>query len=71
MFTLGAKKGMVKYLRKGHFYACAPIKKTSSCDVVKNLASRYLLHCQGGLPRNSVARLTDRARNDLKYAKGP
>ena len=25
----------------------------------------------GGLPRNSVARLTDRARNDLKCVEGP
>ena len=25
----------------------------------------------GGLPRNSVNRLTDRARNDLKSVEGP
>ena len=27
--------------------------------------------CLGGLPRNSVARLTDRAQNDLKCVEGP
>ena len=27
--------------------------------------------CLGGLPRNSVARLTDRARNDLRCVEGP
>ena len=30
-----------------------------------------LVNCLGGLPRNSVARLTDRARNDLKCVEGP
>ena len=30
-----------------------------------------LVNCLGGLPRNSVDRLTGRARNDLKSVKGP
>ena len=31
----------------------------------------FICSCLGGLPRNSVARLTDRARNDLKCVEGP
>ena len=30
-----------------------------------------LVNCLGGLPRNSVARFTDRAQNDLKCVEGP
>ena len=30
-----------------------------------------LVNCIGGLPRNSVRRLTDRARNNLKSVEGP
>ena len=30
-----------------------------------------LVNCLGGLPRNSVVRVTDRARNDLKRVEGP
>ena len=30
-----------------------------------------LVNCLGGLPRNSVVRVTDRARNDLKCVEGP
>ena len=29
-----------------------------------------LVNCLGGLPRNSVVRLTDRARNDIKCVEG-
>ena len=29
------------------------------------------ISCLGGLPRDSVARLTGRARNDLKCVEGP
>ena len=32
---------------------------------------RVLVNCLGGLPRNSVARLTDHARIDLKCIEGP
>ena len=32
---------------------------------------QVLVNCLGGLPRNSVDWLTDRARNDLKCVKGP
>ena len=31
----------------------------------------YTRYCLGGLPRNSVDRLTDRARNDLKSIERP
>ena len=30
-----------------------------------------LVNCPGGLPKNSVDRLTDRARDDLKCVEGP
>ena len=30
-----------------------------------------LVNCLEGLPRNSVVRVTDRARNDLKCVEGP
>ena len=30
-----------------------------------------LVNCLGGLPRNCVASLTDRSRNDLKCVEGP
>ena len=32
---------------------------------------KVLVNCLGGLPRNSVVRLTDRAQNDLKCFEGP
>ena len=36
-----------------------------------SVTGERLVNCLGGLPRNSVARLTDRARNDLKCIEGP
>ena len=39
-------------------------KRMCTCKLV-------LVNCLGGLPRNNVARLTDRARNDLKCVEGP
>ena len=30
-----------------------------------------MVNCLGGLPKDSVGKLTDRVRNDLKYVKGP
>ena len=33
--------------------------------------STVLVNCLGGLPKNSVARLSDHAQNDLKCVKGP
>ena len=32
---------------------------------------KVLVNCLGGLPRNSVDRLTDHAQNDLKSVEGP
>ena len=32
---------------------------------------RILVNCLEALPRNSVVRVTDRARNDLKCVEGP
>ena len=37
----------------------------------RNNGHLVLVNWIGGLPRNSVARLTDRARNDLKCVEGP
>ena len=38
----------------------------------KRMFTKYVLvNCLGGLPRNSVNRLTDRARIDLKSVEGP
>ena len=43
----------------------------ASChELVKECALR-LINCLGGLPRNSVDRLTDHAGNDLKSVEGP
>ena len=35
------------------------------------LIQEVLVNCLGGLPRNSVDRLTDCARNDIKCVEGP
>ena len=37
----------------------------------KRMGTTYWFNCLGGLPRNSVAKLTDRARNYLKCVEGP
>ena len=37
----------------------------------KRIQPLVLVNCLGGLPRNSVVRVTDRARNDLNCAEGP
>ena len=37
--------------------------------LAKECALTILVNCLGGLPRNSIDRLTDRARNDLKSVK--
>ena len=36
-----------------------------------SVTGERMVKCLGGLPRNSVARLTDSARNDLKCVEGP
>ena len=57
-----------------HFYGHSPSAADSRRAVVsywrKNV-HKVLVNCLGGLPRNSVARLTDRAWNDLKCVEGP
>ena len=45
--------------------------KKSSCQLLAKECALSTGNCLGGLPRNSVARLTDRARNDLKCVEGP
>ena len=57
-----------------HFYGHSP----SSADSRRAAVSYWrknvhyvLVNCLGGLPRNNVARLTDRAQNDLKCVEGP
>ena len=42
--------------------------KKDSCQILAKAWT--LINCIGGLPKNSVARLTDSARNDLKCSKG-
>ena len=43
-----------------------------SCQLLaKECALTILVNCLGGLPGNSVDRLTDRARNDLKSVEEP
>ena len=37
----------------------------------RNNVHLVLVNCLGGLPRNSVVRVTDRAQNDLKCVEGP
>ena len=39
--------------------------------LAKECALTILVNCPGGLPGNSVDRLTDRARNDLKSVEEP
>ena len=57
-----------------HFYGHSPSSADSKRAVVsywwKNV-HLVLLNCLGGLPRNSVARLNDRAWNDLNCVEGP
>ena len=36
-----------------------------------SVTGERMVNCPGGLPRNSVARLNDRARNDIKCAEEP
>ena len=57
-----------------NFYGHSP----SSADSRRALVSywrknehKVLVNCLGGLPRNSVFRVTVRARNDLKCVEGP
>ena len=37
----------------------------------ERMCTKVLVNCLGDLPRNSVVRVTDRARNDLKCVEGP
>ena len=48
----------------GHSLPSTDSRNTKECALV-------LVNCLGGLPRNSVDRLTDHARNDLKHVEGP
>ena len=46
-------------------------KKGRTLSVAGERIDNVLVNCLGRLPRNSVARLTDHARNDLKCVEGP
>ena len=37
----------------------------------QNSVHYVLVNCLGGLPRNSMVRVTDRAQNDVKCVEGP
>ena len=37
----------------------------------ERICTKYWKNCLGGLPRNSVVTVTDRAQNDLKCVEGP
>ena len=56
------------------FYGHSPSSADSRRAVVsywrKNVHS-VLVNCLGGLPRKSVVRVTDLARNDIKCVEGP
>ena len=57
-----------------HFYSHSPAFADSRRAVVsywRESVHQVLVNCLGGLPRNSVTRLTDRVRNDLKCVEGP
>ena len=45
--------------------------KKSSCQLLAKECALSTGKCLEGLPKNSVVRVTDRARNDLKCVKGP
>ena len=74
---LSLKSQIIKFL--SHFSVRpTKLKLQSSADSRRAVVSYWrknghqvLVNCIGGLPRNSVAKLTDRARNDLKCAEGP
>ena len=57
-----------------NFYGHSPSSADSRRAVVsywrKNV-HQVLVNWLGGFPRNSVVRVTDRARNDLKCVEGP
>ena len=61
-------------MKKKRFYGHSPSSADSRRAVViywrKNV-HYILVNCLGGLPRNSVARLTDGAQNDIKWVEGP
>ena len=54
-----------------HYLPSADSRKGSCQLVAKECALTILVNCLGGLPGNSVDRLTNRARNDLKSVEEP
>ena len=60
---------MKKFLRP--FSPFRWFKKDSCQLLAKECALTIMVYCLGGLPGNSVDRLTDRARNDLKSVESP
>ena len=54
----------------GHSSSSADSRRAVVSYWRKNV-HKVLVNYPGGLPRNSVVRVTDRARNDLKCVEGP
>ena len=54
-----------------HYLPSAGSRKGSCQLLAKEHALTILVNFLGGLPGNSVDRLTDRARNDLKSVEEP
>ena len=54
-----------------HYLPSADSRKGSCQLLAKEYALTILVNCLGGLPGNSVDRLTDRARNDHKSVEEP
>ena len=54
-----------------HYLPSADSRKGSCQLLAKECALTILVNCLGGLHGNSVDRLTDRARNDLKSVEEP
>ena len=54
-----------------HYLPSADSRKGSCQLLAKEFALTILVNCLGGLPGNSVDRLTDRARNELKSVEEP
>ena len=48
-----------------------PLIQEGQLSVTGEKNVHLVLNCPGGLPSNSVDRLTDHARNDLKCVEGP
>ena len=53
-----------------NLYGHSPFSSDSRRAVVSYWQKKVMVNCLEGLPRNSVVRVSDRARNDLKCVEG-